>query len=328
MKNNIIILFFVMCSCFVTAQQIKSYTVQQIKDTVAKYDDIFTAYDILDKGTRSAPGDYINRKNFPSYDSIRNDLELKKSLLGLLDMEAYRKYLLNDYVVILKKEIKEKRMDSLGFIGRYLADDLYPDLSSAKIRKMKDSIKNNKVLFDTYFNVAFDSTIKFREKNIMNNSSMFDQIKYVRFLYPTQWQEVIDYIKENWEDTYPLSFKNKVLIEMNDQKAMTEFEQYFTKMLNTGELDYEDYIFANKFYYNKNFKIKLFLKILQCPVNYYVDFFNRGEIITTENDDYIPLKEDVFRELISYPLKKEDFMTNGKPDYNKVIQYFEPKIKN
>lgn len=326
MKNNIIILFFVLCSSFMTAQ-LQQYTIKQVKDTIAKYDDIFTAYDKLDKGTRSAPGDYENRRSFPSYDSIRNDLELKKSLLGLLDMEAYRKYLLNDYVVILKKEIKEKRMDSLGFIGRYLADDLYPDLSSAKIRKMKDSIKNNKVLFDTYFNVAFDSTIKFREKNIMNNSSMFDQIKYVRFLYPTQWQEVIDYIKENWEDTHPLSFKNKVLIEMNDQKAMTEFEQYFTELLNTGELDYEDYIFANKFYYNKNFKIKLFLKILQCPVNYYVDFFDKGEI-TTQSNKYPPLKEDVFQELVSYPLEEEDFMTNSKPDYNKVIQYFEPKIKN
>lgn len=315
-----------MCSCFMTAQQIKSYTVQQIKDSIAKYDDIFTAYDKLETGAIAKDG-YTLIYGYPSYDSIRKDLELKKSLLGLLDMEAYKKRLSKDFHEKLKNRINDKKFDSLGFIGRYLADDLYPDFSSSKIRKMKNSIKNDKVLFDKHFNDALNSKIKTGEDDIMNNNLMFEQLKYVDFLYPTQWQEVIDYIKENWEDTHPLSFKNKVLIEMNDQKAMTEFEQYFTKLLNTGELDYEDYIFANKFYYNKNFKIKLFLKILQCPVNYYVDFFDKGEI-TTQSNKYPPLKEDVFQELVSYPLEEEDFMTNSKPDYNKVIQYFEPKIKN
>ncbi|WKS95936.1 hypothetical protein [Riemerella columbina] len=320
-KTRISFLILVIFPIISTAQ-IKKYTIRQMKDTIAKYNNIFEAYDKLKKGTYSAIGDYVNRRDFPSYDSIRNDVELKKSLLGLLDIKAYKRQRIKEFEDKFRKDISKKNFDSLQFTRNYLKWYVCDECSSKRLKKLTDSIESTPTIFKTVFASAVANRLKIEQEYIMNSNMNFEKKKIVDFLYPTQWEEVRNFVKENWDDIAPTSYRNKILIEMNDREAQQKFEKYFTEALYSGKLNYDDYLFARKLYYNKNLKTKLLLKVLKCPVTYYVDFFEKAEI-TTQNKDLPLLKEDAFRELTSFPLEEKAFKTQGKPDYNKVIKHFQ-----
>lgn len=64
----------------IISAQIKYYNLKEIKDTINKYDNIFSAYNALEKGTK-----YIDT------DIIINDKEIKTEMLKLLDMDDYKK---------------------------------------------------------------------------------------------------------------------------------------------------------------------------------------------------------------------------------------------
>jgi len=114
-KNIIVLLLLAIIPYFLMAQTKQQlYTVQQMKDTIAKYNDIFTAYNKLDSG-RFAKNGYTYICDYPSYDSIRNDMDLKKSLLGLLDMNAYKKHLIKARKdKFIQEELSKNNFDKAG----------------------------------------------------------------------------------------------------------------------------------------------------------------------------------------------------------------------
>lgn len=310
-------LLLLICSNPLLAQD-EYFSTKEIKDTLNKYD-IFKAYGKLQS------------KNIP-YDSIMLDIEIKQSFIKLLNVDEQKEYLIKKEKEKVLKKLSKKDFDSLAFIENYIDYSFF----NKRIRdntknKIKDSIKIDKNLYIKYLDSAITNKINY-EISIIHQKYKYDDENIINFLYKTKWKEVIDYTKnfchnhdESWND-----FCKIRLINMNDTETIKNHERYFLQKLNTGKLEYDDYIFIKRFYYNKSFLLKLYYHIIQSKKEYKIDPFE-GYIKPINNFNNIKiylqtLKGTAFDdsiELLNLD-KKQYFKTENTPNYEKLSLF----IKN
>ena len=109
MKKNKLFIVLLLFMGIIISAQIKYYNLKEIKDTINKYDNIFSAYNALEKGTK-----YIDT------DIIINDKEIKTEMLKLLDMDDYKKYLIKEAKKDIIQRVYSKDFDTITYIGRFI----------------------------------------------------------------------------------------------------------------------------------------------------------------------------------------------------------------
>ena len=104
MKKNKLFIVLLLFMGIIISAQIKYYNLKEIKDTINKYDNIFSAYNALEKGTK-----YIDT------DIIINDKEIKTEMLKLLDMDDYKKYLIKEAKKDIIQRVYSKDFDTINW---------------------------------------------------------------------------------------------------------------------------------------------------------------------------------------------------------------------
>jgi len=198
----------------IISAQIKYYNLKEIKDTINKYDNIFSAYNALEKGTK-----YIDT------DIIINDKEIKTEMLKLLDMDDYKKYLIKEAKKDIIQRVYSKDFDTINYIGGFIKSTNI-NMKDKDIEKLKNRIYNNTELYRKYLDSAIENSLSIKIDYI--NYDIENRIKkeVIEFLYPTQWKEVKVFVKEYCKNS-KTNFCNHVLIEMNDKEYTDNYEKYF-----------------------------------------------------------------------------------------------------
>ena len=148
-KNKLFIILLLFIGIIIPAQ-IKYYNLKEIKDTINKYDNIFSAYNALEKGTK-----YIDT------DIIINDKEIKTEMLKLLDMDDYKKYLIKEAKKDIIQRVYSKDFDTINYIGGFIKSTNI-NMKDKDIEKLKNRIYNNTELYRKYLDSAIENSLSIK----------------------------------------------------------------------------------------------------------------------------------------------------------------------
>lgn len=306
-KNKLFIILLLFIGIIIPAQ-IKYYNLKEIKDTINKYDNIFSAYNALEKGTK-----YIDT------DIIINDKEIKTEMLKLLDIDDYKKYLIKEAKKDIIQRVYSKDFDTINYIGGFIKSTNI-NMKDKDIEKLKKSIYNNNELYRKYLDSAIENSLSIKIDYI--NYDIENRIKkeVIEFLYPTQWKEVKVFVKEYCKNS-KTNFCNHVLIEMNDKEYTDNYEKYFIHKLNSGTLDYHDYLFLNKIFYNKKVIAKIYLEIISSPKKYELNPFDGILKEVKKESSTTSLRSSIYYKFIRlFDIKSEEIKSLKEPNYEELIK--------
>lgn len=312
------ILIFLLIAQYLSGQH---FTKKEINDTISKYG-VFEGYKKLKGVTKN--GIYY-QKTVP-YDSIKNDIAIKEKFLKLLEKEELKKHLLFIEKEQFNKVLQQGNFDTISFIKQYT--NITRNTSNKRLLIKIDSIKKNKNIYQKYLDSAFAEKYKRDERYVIQQLMKNEEYTIIDFLYKTNWEEVKNYTKQNCTDVTNInSYCSRFLIELNDFDTVKRFNNYFITKLNSGTLDYEDYLFIKKIKQNKEFLSRIYLAILISKKEYELNTIE-GELFPLQDRKKIKcyfqtLKGSSVDDIISIfdLLKKDFFNNNNTPNYKKIISF-------
>ena len=307
---------FLLANNFILAQHIY-YTKKEIKDSIHKYSNVFETYEKLKYGNRKE-GAYIIPIKI-NYDSIKSDDKLKSHFIKLLDLDNYRKYIIDKDKKEILKRISSKEFNTYNYIENFVNNTYSKD----SIQVIMQSIYNNNTLYQKYLNSAVEYENSQYEKYIGNKLDEHYIWGIINFLYPTQWKEVLlftqNYCSSPSSDN---EYCTRILIEMNDIDYTEKYKKYFTNKLSSKTITYNDYLFLKRLHLNKKFIEDLYTQILLEKQDY--DLYQiDGSIIPVKisKNKTLSLKCTAFQEILK--LYNIDNKANSPKDctYNNLISY-------
>ena len=235
--------------------QRKYYTIEQIKDTLVKYENPYKAFDKLD--LYKIP---INK--------FRKDSFLIKKANQLLDIKYFREYIFlrntNEDLIYLRKFEWERRSE----IKRYLKN--VRKIPQKKLTNFYDSISRNPTLIKKYT----DSVYRSKRYNDSINYSKYNWEttlnKYITFHSKLMTQTGYDTIR-SYYDRYYSDYKgfNKsviiALINMGDPEIRNKYENWFENKLTTKTFGWNDYTFI-KNNFKESYKYKKLSRLLLSDI--------------------------------------------------------------
>lgn len=246
MKKIILTLSFILTITNSYSQN--KYTVNQVMDSLSKYENPFRAFKYLDKY-------YI------PYDSIRNNKEFKKKSLQLFNRDIFIKYTLN-------REKESSRIILFDYSKRSMQLNFYKNEPQSFI----DSIYNDKII---RFKIL-DSIHLIRSKEIEKEYKNYEYIlfnDYILMHSKLFYQEAYNQLREYYDKEYGVDAKFDsrsdlmlALINLGDLKVRKVFDNYFKEKTKEENFIYDDIIdikhFISSYKYEKyltllNYKYKV-----------------------------------------------------------------------
>ena len=234
-------------------------------------------------------------------------------------MDDYKKYLIKEAKKDIIQRVYSKDFDTINYIGGFIKSTNI-NMKDKDIEKLKNRIYNNTELYRKYLDSAIENSLSIKIDYI--NYDIENRIKkeVIEFLYPTQWKEVKVFVKEYCKNS-KTNFCNHVLIEMNDKEYTDNYEKYFIHKLNSGTLDYHDYLFLNKIFYNKKVIAKIYLEIISSPKKYELNPFDGILKEVKKESSTTSLRSSIYYKFIRlFDIKSEEIKSLKEPNYEELIK--------
>ena len=334
MKNKIFFKLIIFTIFFQQASfaQNRYYTIEQIKDTLTKYDSAFEAFD-----------------KFKMYKipigKFREDSFLLKKSLELFDVKHFRKY------VFLRNTAEELRqLEELESVRKSKIERYLKNVKKIPIKKLDyyyDSIAQNKTLLKKYIDTVYfikrksDSIgySKYRWKTTPNKYITFHSKLMTQTGYDTIRAYYDRYYQKFNEDKY---FGGKVynsviiaLLYMGDPEINAKYDIWFDKKFKKDEIRLYEYLFL-KNNVKGSLQYRKLAKLLFCDyfvvfdsegagyqINGYVAHWNFPFIDTLSFDENIKIRDAmVGKNYAHYDKKTGKVFYKPKSSYQEFYQYY------
>ncbi len=245
----------------------QKYTVNQVMDSLSKYENPFRAFKYLDNY-------YI------PYDLIRNNKDFKMKSLQLFNRDIY-----------IKTILKEEKEFSKNYLYSFSKNSLKYKLYKNKPQSFIDSIYNNKTIRFRILDSIYFIRSNEKEQKYKNYQYILSD-KYMLMHSKLYYQEAYSKIREYYDKQYdkdakfdPRSDLMLALINLGDPKVRKVFDKYFEEKTKTKDFTYRD--ITNIKYFIKSYKYEKYLTLLNYKYKVW-DGWSDGET-------YLPIRCEIVK---------------------------------